>query len=183
MDPSRNNPRYYTAYFEHEGNRFNVVVTSFSYSWSLAMKGRSYTRHASVSYPNRVQQSSLNVGLIFRTPDEYRRFGSFIDAYHRRVTNMSKPADMRFVCNRMGGLNKWSDERGVRYGVAIQKVPMKFTHDMVAPTLSLTLDILTDEFDIWEPPTSSMTGDSSGSLVSGQDIIDSGNIAFLSPKN
>lgn len=144
-------PYSYNGLFEYGSNRFSVNVTSFSYSTTLRTKGGSSGRQRQVVYPVRVEQSDLNVELIFRDPEEYHAFGEFIRQYHLTSTSSTIAPMMWFKSPAIGS--------GVNYGVAVDQVPMSFTNNMPpAPTMTLRLKILRDMIDTSEVSASKMTG-------------------------
>lgn len=167
-------PFRYNAYFELNGDRFEVNMEEFSYSWSLVSKGSSQARQAYTIYPNRVEQSPLSVTLVFRDPDEYRRFGNWCMEYQRYVTAVSTPANLTFVSGAIRG--------GIKYSVALTDVPMTFDYKMVAPRMRLTMRILKDEMDTGDVSGSDITGDASDlagdSLVNATDIKNHGEDAY-----
>lgn len=167
-------PFRYNAYFELNGDRFDVNMEEFRYSWSLVSKGSSQARQAYTIYPNRVEQSPLAITLVFRNPDEYRRFGNWCMEYQRYVTSVSNPSYLQFVSGAIRG--------GVKYSVALTDVPMRFDYRMVAPRMTLVMRILKDEMDTEDVSGSGVTGDAPDlvgeGLVNANDIKNHGEDAY-----
>lgn len=119
-----------------ETRSFDVVLTSFGYSWSQMTTGSS-SRQYQVVYPKRVEQSDLSISLQFYDVDEYLAFAEYMRKAHLMLTSYNNPPDLFFVC----------DEIGVKYSVAIEKVPVSVSYDTVAPKMQLTMKIIRDMLD------------------------------------
>ena len=136
--------------FSCSDKNFDVYVTKFWYTWKLNTKGTSQARQKQTVYPFRVEQSSLNVELQFSTLDEYRAFGEFARWYHLLVTQASGMVGsavpkMVFTSNAIPRMGYGKDIVGtIKYSVALPSVPMAFSVDSVAPTMTLELHILGD---------------------------------------
>ena len=171
-------PYSYNAHFEFDGDRFDVNIVDFSYSWALVNKGASQARQAYTIYPNRVEQSPISITLVFRNPDEYRRFGEWCMEYQRKATSTANPPVMTLTSKAVG--------EGVRYGVVIGSVPMSFDYRMSAPKMRLSLMIIRDETDTGLVSDSGMTGDANDlpgdDLVDASDVKDSGDGAYSDGK-
>lgn len=171
-------PYSYNAYFEFDGDRFDVNIVDLSYSWALVNKGASQARRAYTIYPNRVEQSPISVTLVFRDPDEYRRFGEWCMEYQRKATSTANPPVMTLTSKAVGD--------GVRYGVVIGSVPMSFDYRMSAPKMRLSLAIVRDELDTGPVNGSGMTGGATDlpgdDLVDASDVKDSGDGAYFDGK-
>lgn len=132
------------------GKSVDVYVTKFWYTWRLNTKGTSQARQKQTIYPFRMEQSSLNVELQFPTVDEYRAFGEFARWYHLLVTQASglvgsSVPKMIFTSSAIPKMGYGSDIIGtIKYSVALPSVPMTFSVDSVAPTMTLELHILED---------------------------------------
>lgn len=140
----------YNARFEFGHESFDVIVQKFDYSWRLVTTGDSQSRQRHVVYPKRVERTALSVSLIFRNRDEYIAFGKFMRDCHLGLTNYNNPYDLFFISSKIKHANKWFDSEsnveryGIKYSVAIKSIPMNVAVDTVAPTMTLTMEIIRD---------------------------------------
>lgn len=178
--------------FSYSGGSFAVYVISYSYSWNLETKGSSQARQRQTVYPFRASKSDLNVVLQFSSMEELRNFGSFARGYHESVTSHSGLVGTNGVPNMKFTLNipsrkylsydkneknkSWVVTYGGRsftYGVALPSINVVQSNDSIAPTMRLTLKILSGaDFD-----SSTETSWSSGSLT---DTIKESNVTYES---
>ena len=136
----------YNAYFLYGGAKFGVTVTSLKYSWLQKSKSGGQTKRGITLYPYRFEPSDLSVKLAFESPKRYRQFVSFIRQYHLSVTSTAGIVSPLIFCasEYMGEETGFTKGRGFYYEVALKNVPYKRTITDVAPTLGITLMILSN---------------------------------------
>ena len=169
------------ATFSYSDKSIDVNLTKFYYSWKLSTRSSSVSRLYQVVYPFRAVQSSLNVELQFNGPDEYMEFCDFARGYHVAVAKSSGRVgagvpemifSSAYVPAMTSSLNGKGDAGGILYSVALPSISVSISNDMVAPTLSLELQILSG---------GDMEGGASSSYVSGGSLKDS--MTLVRPKD
>lgn len=139
------------ATFSYASRVANVWVTKFWYSWTLLTKSSSISRLAQTTYPFRAVQGELNVEMIFTSGRDYIQFCNFARDYHQAVANGSgklggSVPELVFSCGSIPAVTSQLDGRGdaggIEYSVAIPTVPVKVSYDAVAPTMTLSMPIL-----------------------------------------
>lgn len=135
------------AYFEYNGDRFDVEVTKLSYSWNLQSKGTSQSKQGYTIYPYRYEQSPLTASLIFETPDRYTEFRRFIYRYHMDITSRSGATPAMYFRGNDGIMDDdtgYRQSHGFNYEVTIESVPFRYSYNMVAPEMTLKLAIVSN---------------------------------------
>ena len=89
------------AYFSFGSNRFDVVAQSVSYSHKMDIV-QSNARRRQTFYPKKWQQRSVNIKLIFDSPQTYMAFGDFLKTYFYAAVSTNGYTALRFVCEHIG---------------------------------------------------------------------------------
>lgn len=163
------------AYLIFNGEKFPLYVKRMSYPLQTMHKGDSQSRRGYTLYPYRVVRGDIALTVVFRSVDDYKKFGAFIAKYHQSVVGNGYGV-MRFMSSRRTYDNMGiSSNHYIDYGVTIEKLNLAVAYDIpAAPELSFNMYILDDEY-MGQASASTMTG--SVEDMVGDNIVRSGAIS------
>lgn len=148
----------YNASFYYGDYAINVLVNSFSYSWTLSQSGQSQTRKFKVLYPQFFRQTNPKMELQFPNVESMQEFVDWVAEWQNYVTDQTGAFDpLHFVGDSAMGIS-------LDYLCLINDVNYANKFDNNAPKLTVSLILIEDEW------TSSSK--ESKTIVTGKEVVD-----------